>query len=366
METHDGPTRRSAVVTRFKNGHLRQRALALLAVAAIGAIALTAAGGAGAREKSNPLAGQRFYLIEQSSPTTSKIIAAHAIGILRSEGVDAQLKWNPSSPNIAIAQLQNGDVDAFGNAIAGGLSAALAGIPVEDFALMNPRQDYVFLTRPDISSLSQLKGKSVGVLDVTSINYPQALIVLKKAGLSASDVKIVIAGGQSARLAALVSGRLDGTMLSHAAAIQLVPQGYHVLYDFTKQSPGLQDDNAFAMKSWLATHKALAVAYNEALLKSFVWFNNPKNANAVVQEAIALAPGADQAQTKQLFDTLRGLNWVPEGAILNIPTLTYEQQLFLQVGAIKSTLPVGNWANVYYAKAAKAILYPPKKRVKKK
>jgi NitT/TauT family transport system substrate-binding protein len=345
---------------------MKRSALVALALFAVGAIALTAIGGAGAARKAGPLDGQRFTLLIQSSPTTSKVLQDHAIQILKSQGADASIKWNPTSSNVGIAQLQSGDVDAFSNAVAGGLSAVLAGIPIVDFALINPREDYVFITRPDVTSLSQLKGKKIGVLDTTSINYPQALIVLKKAGLDAKDVSIVVTGGQSSRLAALVAGRLDGTMLSHAAAIQLVPQGYHVLYDFTKQSASMYDDNAFAMRSWLATHKQLAVAFNKALLQSFVWFMNPKNSDAVVQEAMALAPGADAAQTKQLFDTLRDLHWAVPKATLNIPTLKYEQALFHQVGAISGTLPVGQWANVAYANAAKAQLYPVKKVTHKK
>jgi ABC-type nitrate/sulfonate/bicarbonate transport system substrate-binding protein len=351
-------------VTSFKNGRTKRAALVALVLTAVSAVALTATGGAGAGRKATPLAGQRFYLMIQSTPTASKVLQAHAIGILKSEGVDAQIKWNGSSSNIAIAQLQSGDVDGFSNAVAGGLGAAIAGIPIVDFALVNPREDYVFITRPDVTALSQLKGKKIGVLDTTSINYPQALIVLKKAGFDASDVSIVVTGGQSARLAALVAGRLDGTMLSHAAAIQLLPQGYHVLYDFTKQSPSMYDDNIFATKSWLASHKQLAIAINKAILQSFVWFNNPKNEDAVVQEAVALAPGTDEAQTKQLFDQLRALHWAVEKATLNIPTLKYEAALFRQVGAVTGTIPVGQWANVAYANAAKAQLYPVKKTKK--
>ena len=350
-----------------KKGRMKRGAFVALALAAVSAIALTAVGTAGAHaQKKSALSGQRFILMIQSSPTANKIIQAHMIDILKKQGVDAQIKWNATSSNVAIAQLQSGDVDGFSNAVAGGLGAAIAGIPLVDFALVNPREDYVFLTRPDVTSLSQLKGKSIGVLDTTSINYPQELIVLKKAGLDAGDVKTVIAGGQSSRLAALVAGRLDGTMLSHAAAIQLLPQGYHVLYDFTKQSASMYDDNIFAMKSWLASHKELAIAINKAILQTFVWFNNPKNEDQVVSDAVALAPGTDAAATKTLFDQLRGLHWAQEKATLNIPTLKYEAALFNQVGAVKGSIPIGQWANVAYANAAKKALYPPKKVVHKK
>jgi ABC-type nitrate/sulfonate/bicarbonate transport system substrate-binding protein len=333
-------------------------------VAMVGVLALAANAGAAsyAGGGSKALAGQRFILLEQSSPVANKVVTAHAIGILKAQGVDAQLKWNPTSPNVAVAQIMSGDVDAFGNAIAGGLAAALAGVPLVDFALMQPRQDYVFITRPNITSWADLKGKKVGVLDTVSVNYAQALIALKKGGMSVGDVSIINTGGQSSRLAALVAGRVDATMLSHAAQLQLGPQGYHVLYDYTKQSPGLYDDNAFATKSWLAGHKEVAIAFNKALLQSFTWFNNPKNADAVVQEALQLAPGTDQAQTTQLFTLLRSLHAYPEGQILNIPTLKYEQALFRQIGSITNTLPVGQWANVAYANAAKKALYPPKKK----
>jgi len=350
----------------FNNSRTKRGALAALALAAVSAIALTAIGGAGASRKASPISGQRFTLMIQSSPTANKIIQAHAIQILKNQGVDASIKWNATSSNVAIAQLQSGDVDGFSNAVAGGLGAAIAGIQLVEFALVNPREDYVFITRPDLTSLGQLKGKKIGVLDTTSINYPQALIVLKRANLDAGDVNITIAGGQSSRLAALVAGRIDGTMLSHAAAIQLVPQGYHVLYDFTKQSASMYDDNIFAMKSWLATHKALAIAVNKAILQTFVWFNNPKNEDAVVNDAVALAPGTDVAATKQLFSNLRDLHWAVEKATLNIPTLKYEAALFRQVGAVTGTIPIGQWANVAYANAAKNALYPPKKVVKKK
>lgn len=348
----------------FTNSRIKRGALVAFILTAVSAIALTAIGGAGASRKASPIAGQRFTLMIQSSPTPNKVLQGHAIQILKNQGVNAEIKWNATSSNVAIAQLQSGDVDAFSNAVAGGLGAAIAGIQLVDFALVNPREDYVFITRPDLTSLSQLKGKKIGVLDTTSINYPQALIVLKRANLDAGDVNITIAGGQSSRLAALVAGRIDGTMLSHAAAIQLVPQGYHVLYDFTKQSSSMYDDNLFAMKSWLATHKQLAVAVNKAILQTYKWFNNPKNEDAVVAEAVALAPGSDAAATKQLFAILRDLHWAVEKATLNIPTLKYEAALFRQVGAVTGTIPVGQWANVAYANAAKAQLYPVKKKKK--
>src|SRR6202042_2800762 len=100
-------------------------------------------------------------------------------------------------PNVAISELTGGDIDAYSEAVTGGVSAIAAGVPLVDFALAQPRQDYVLLGRPGITKLSQLKGKKIGVQDTTGVNYAQALLALKAAGLSTSDVSIVAVGGQS-------------------------------------------------------------------------------------------------------------------------------------------------------------------------
>lgn len=363
-------------MTRFRKGRTKLAALVVLVAAAL--VSATAAGAAGrhvAKFKHPNVTGQRFTMIIQGSGDPSKIVETHAIGILKSWGADASVRYNPTSSNVAIAQVQSGDADAFANAIAGGYGAAIAGIPVVDFALLEPRMDYVFISRPDITSIAQLKGKKIGVLDTSSVNYPQALLVLKHAGLGAGDVSIVTAGGQSSRLSALVAGRVDATMLSHNAWLQLQSQGYHMLWDYTKQTGNLYDDNAFAMKSWLASHKALATAFNEALLLSYAWFDNPKNASTIVQEAVSQWQGNDAATVTKLYDILRGSNAYPKCYAMNLPTLKYQAALFEQLGAIKGHLPIGDWSNVAYSNAARKAVcgskvgtkaIPKKKHHKKK
>lgn len=347
------------------------RHLMVLAGVAAVAVALVSASGANAaspvpsqKQINQAIKGQRFIMIIQGSGDASKVVEAHVIKILQQMGVNASIRYNPTSSNVAIAQLMSGAADAFSAAPAAIYGAAVAGVPLVDFALLEPREDYTFISRPDITSIAQLKGKNIGVLDTTSINYPQALIVLKRAHLGPKDANFVTAGGQSSRFAALVAGRIDATMLSHLSWLQLQSQGYHLLFDYTKQAPSLYDDNLGATASWLSSHRDLAIAVNEAVLKSYAWFDNPKNANAVVQEALALEPKADPTQLSTLFDILRKNHGYLAGQILNLPTLEYMGALFEQLGAVKGHAPIGKWANVYYAKTAKKLLYPPKQKKK--
>jgi ABC-type nitrate/sulfonate/bicarbonate transport system substrate-binding protein len=331
-----------------------------LALTAVGCLlAATACGSGssgGADSDASGLSGARFTLMVQSTANVSKVVEVHALDELKQQGVRTSVKWNASSPNIAITQLKQGDIDAYAEALTGGISAVASHVALTDIAVAQPRQDYVFLASHDITSLAQLKGKKIGVQDTTGANYAQALLVLSKAGLNVKDVTISAVGGQSSRLPALVAGRVDATMLSHAAALELKPKGFNVLFDYTKQASNLYDDNIFVTPSWLSKNKKLAVAYNKALLDSFAWFDNPANASDVVTEAMAIEPGQDKQQTTQLFQELRAANAYPQGTIINPTLIGQQQDLYRNAGAIPSTVPIGTLVNDTYAKQAKAEL----------
>lgn len=290
----------------------------------------------------------------QSTANVSKVVEVHAINLMAKNGVQTSIKWNASTPNVAISELTGGTIDAYSEAVTGGVGAIAAGVPLTDIALAQPRQDYVLLGRPGITSLSQLKGKKIGVQDTTGVNYAQALLVLDKAGLKPSDVSIVAVGGQSTRLPALIAGRVDATMLSHTAQIALSSKGYTTLYDYTKQAPQLYDDNVFVTSNWLKAHHALAVQLNKALLQSFAWFDDPANDKQIVDEALKIDPTQDRAATKKLFDLLRSANAYPKGTILSPKLLTEQENIYLKAKAITDTVPVSQWVDDSAAKQALA------------
>jgi ABC-type nitrate/sulfonate/bicarbonate transport system substrate-binding protein len=328
-----------------------------LTVATAIAIAITAAACSGRTSNSGTdstgLAGARFTLMLQSTANANKVVEVHAVNALKAQGVNASIKWNASSPNIAITQLTTGTIDAYSEAVLGGVGAVASGIKMKDFALAQPRQDYVLLANSSINTIADLKGKKIGVQDTTGVNYAQALMVVQKAGLTPKDVDIIAVGGQSTRLPALVAGRVDATMLSHAAEQQLGPEGFKTIFDYTKDASNLYDDNIFASEEWLGKNSALAVAFNKAILDSFEWFNDPANKDAVVTEALAIDPAADKDATATVFENLRAANAYPNGTILDPALVDQQQQLYQEAGSLPATVPIAQWVDDSFAKQAK-------------
>jgi hypothetical protein len=299
------------------------------------AVACSGSGSVSSGADIGGLKGARFTLMLQSTANANKVVEVHAINTLAAQGVNASVKWNASSPNIAITQLTTGAIDAYSEAVTGGVTAIQSGIKMKDFALAQPRQDYVCLAS-------------------SGINYAQALLLVQKAGLTPKDVDIIAVGGQSARLPALVAGRVDATMLSHAAEQQLGPKGFNTIFDYTKDAANLYDDNVFATEDWLSKNSALAVAFNKALLDSFSWFNDPANKDAVVTEALAIDPAADKTAMAAVFEDLRAANAYPNGTILDPALLDQQQQLYQEAGSLPATVPVDQWVDDSFAKQAKA------------
>jgi NitT/TauT family transport system substrate-binding protein len=319
----------------------------------------TACGGStpaatGSSSNGNPLAGKRFIMMAQGSAQANRVVEHHAVELLKKQGAKAEMRYNDGKTNVAIAQLQSGDIDVYSEAMAAGIGAVAAGIPLVNFAVGQPRQDYVFLARKGINTLADLKGQKIGVQDTTGVNYAQALLVLQKAGLNVKDVDIVPTGGQSVRLAALLSGRVDATMLSHKAQITLQGRGFTTLFDYTKEAPELYDDSLFSTRKWLTSNEPLAVAVNKALLESYVWFSDKGNAEEVVSEALTIEPQADKATLTSLFDLLRTAGAYPAGTILDKAAIAAQQDLYVKTGAVTKAVPVDQWVDTSYAGKAKA------------
>jgi ABC-type nitrate/sulfonate/bicarbonate transport system substrate-binding protein len=86
---------------------------------------------------------------------------------------------------------------------------------------------FAMMTTKDIKSVKDLKGKRFGVSQLGDPPYNFALAIFGQNGLTARDIQWVPLGTDgNGRVAALVSGRVDATMLPPPAYFKLEPQGF--------------------------------------------------------------------------------------------------------------------------------------------
>lgn len=97
-------------------------------------------------------------------------------------------------------------------------------------ALGSPLGKWLFalIGRSEVPSVPGLRGRRLGVAQIGDATYNYALALLARFGLTVRDVQLVVTGADG-RIPALVSGRVDATMLSAPAYFRLERSGYRSL-----------------------------------------------------------------------------------------------------------------------------------------
>ncbi len=145
-------------------------------------------------------------------------------GYYKDEGFDVDKVQ--MQPAIAVKALISGDIDyllAWGSAI----RAAVTGVPLKAVVGMASRPLHVLITRPDIRTPKDLKGKIIGVDSVAgTVDYLSRVAVRHFGFEPEKDVKIIVSGESPVRLAALRAGSIDATPIDVAFAMKAEDEGF--------------------------------------------------------------------------------------------------------------------------------------------
>lgn len=153
-------------------------------------------------------------LITYSSRSIASIdlYIAQERGFFREEGLDAQLVQVRAT--VAIAALVSGEVHALGS-IGSAVRAIPRGAPIKVLAVSLKRPVFWLVSRPELKSFSDLKGKVIGTTTIGGSQHTAGIRMLRKAGLDPDkDVTVVLAGDVPTQLQALVNGSIQIGILS--------------------------------------------------------------------------------------------------------------------------------------------------------
>jgi NitT/TauT family transport system substrate-binding protein len=152
------------------------------------------------------------------------VVVALRKGFFKDEGLDADKIQ--MQPQIAVKALVAGDVDylmAWGSAV----RAAVTGVPIKAVVGMAARPLHVLITRPEIKSAKELRGKTIGVDSVAGTVDYLSRLAARHFGLEPDkDVTIVVTGESPTRLAAIRAGSIDATPIDVAFAVKAEEEGF--------------------------------------------------------------------------------------------------------------------------------------------
>jgi len=153
------------------------------------------------------------------------------LGIFRRNGIDLEVVYINSGSLLNQALI----AATFDVSLSQGSEAMLAklrGADMRIVAVIANRFNHVYLAAPSITSFKQLKGKKVAVSRFGSGSHFQTNLALKDGGLDPEkDVTVLQIGNSGARITAILTGVVDGTIMAADFVRKPKREGFNVLAD---------------------------------------------------------------------------------------------------------------------------------------
>ncbi len=199
-------------------------------VALVGLIALGWCFAAGAPARAEKI---RFAYISDSPGSSAPYWIAKEAGLFKKYGLDVELIFINGSTR-GIQSLIAGDLAFAGAVGTSAINGKLAGGDIFIVDSLVNTLPYYIIGKPDIRSPEELKGRTLAThIPGTSADFAVRL-TLRKYGIDYHDIRAVMVGGATARVAAVINGQTDFTMATEPGKIQGEKAGLKVIVDMAK------------------------------------------------------------------------------------------------------------------------------------
>jgi len=175
-----------------------------------------------------PASALEEIIVSYAGPTVTFLPAevARQRGFLREQNLDIKLLLTRSE--VDRAALVSGSVDYTLRAGSSFVSAA-RGLPVRIVLLGTMKPFWGLVVRPETKSISELKGKSMGVPGLLGSQHISAKFILKHYGLDPDKDVVYRVVETGTRIAAMLSGSIDSSMMDYGEAFRAKKAGLKLL-----------------------------------------------------------------------------------------------------------------------------------------
>jgi ABC-type nitrate/sulfonate/bicarbonate transport system substrate-binding protein len=182
------------------------------------------------------------------------------LGFSKKYGTDLEIILiQAGSPNIQA--LLGGSLQLTQTAASSSVIGAVRGAPVVIVATLENKLPMLLVSRPEIKEPQQLRGKVIGINRFGGSNDAAVLMAIKSWKMDPKDITMLQTGGTAARMAALLSKKVDATVQSYPEIYQARKLGMNVLAD-------IGDFGFYTNTSNIVTRSYLQ--QNRAAIKGFI------------------------------------------------------------------------------------------------
>jgi ABC-type nitrate/sulfonate/bicarbonate transport system substrate-binding protein len=249
-----------------------------------------------------------------------------------------------SGDEVVSAALDRGRIDVALLSLLGAQRAIKAGLGLQ-WTLTNETQNVFVLVVPDdVTDLTQLRGKKLGVQDATSLSTVLLPALMMAGGVQPDEYETVFLAGSSNRAAALAAGTMDGSILLRDVAVSVVEAGGFQIWG--EGAPALDPMmwEGFVMSDEFIANERLSNAFIEATLQAYEEFYAADPAQLAEEwlgRELAVTEGLEVEVTAEDFRQYQEINLFPTDGGLDEEMFNRMNELLVEVDMLAQgdTLP---------------------------
>jgi NitT/TauT family transport system substrate-binding protein len=206
-------------------------------------------------------------------------------GFFKKQGLDMTIIY-VSSGVLAAQTVVSGSALIANNSISDVLNAIAAGAPLKIVTVNIDRFQHLFVARPGINSPKDMKGKKVAVSRYGAFSDIETRFLIRQWGMDPDrDVQILQIGNSAARSAALISGGVDGAVVTPSFVPVARNAGLNVIFDLSTIKTRFANIGLMAQDKLIRDQPRLVKAAVAGLVHGIkFWKSNPDVAKAYLKQ----------------------------------------------------------------------------------
>jgi NitT/TauT family transport system substrate-binding protein len=224
-------------------------------------------------------------------------------------------------------------------------------------------QQAVFSKNPDVKTLKDLEGRTIGVGAIGAQLHQAVVALLRKKGVDVNKVKFVTVGSSGDVFRAVVAGIVDAGNGQADVLSSLDRFGVHMVQDgdYATELPEYTWQASFASSKTIQEKRETLVRTLAAYCKAFRYAQNPGSKDDFVRaqlDALGIKDKNDEAVAGAVsqWEYLQKRKIYAEDLVLSEERVQYMQELNVQLGSQTKIIPYNRLVDLSLAKEAVARL----------
>jgi len=223
------------------------------------------------------------------SATSGSIWVAEEKGLFKKHGVEAEVIIIGGGASRVVSSLIAGEIQF---SVGGGDSVIRSALRGADTVLTaSPLKTGLqrLMTRADIKTPADLKGKKVAITRFGSASHWVLQLFLRKWGMRAEDIQILQLGSSPAMYATLDKGGVDGAVFTIPTFFIAEERGYRTLADPIDMDIYYLQNSVDSTRGFLRKQRDQALRFVKAICEGIAYFKkNKKESIAVLQKKLRI------------------------------------------------------------------------------